>query len=110
MAAGAPLDESLVGRIAAGFQEAVVDVLVEKTVELARRESIGTVVVTGGVAANSRLREAMVQRAHQRETALLPPKQLCTDNAAMIAAAGKIRAHEAALDNLTMNAVSRWTT
>jgi N6-L-threonylcarbamoyladenine synthase len=111
VAAGAPLDESLVARIAAGFQEAVVDVLVEKTVELARRESIGTVVVTGGVAANSRLREAMAQRALSSGiTALLPPKQLCTDNAAMIAAAGSIRAHEAALNNLTMNAVSRWTT
>jgi N6-L-threonylcarbamoyladenine synthase len=111
VAAGAPLDESLVARIAAGFQEAVVDVLVEKTVELARRESIGTVVITGGVAANSRLREAMAQRALSSGiTALLPPKQLCTDNAAMIAAAGKIRVHEAALNNLTMNAVSRWTT
>ena len=111
VAAGAPLDESLVARIAAGFQEAVVDVLVEKTVELARRESIGTVVITGGVAANSRLREAMAQRALSSGiTALLPPKQLCTDNAAMIAAAGSIRAHEAALNNLTMNAVSRWTT
>ncbi len=104
------LDEGLVARIAAGFQEAVVDVLVKKSVELARSESINTIVVTGGVAANSRLREVMTRRASSRGIrALLPPKQLCTDNAAMIAAAGSIRAGEAALDNLTMNAVSRWT-
>jgi N6-L-threonylcarbamoyladenine synthase len=108
-AAGTP-DEDLAGRIAAGFQEAVVDVLVEKTVDLARNESIGTIVVTGGVAANSLLREQMSRRAASYGiTALLPPKQLCTDNAAMIAAVGIIRAGEGSLNNLTMNAVSRWT-
>jgi len=109
--ASAPaLDDAVAGRIAAGFQEAVVDVLVKKTIALARRHSIRTVVVTGGVAANSRLREAMSERASSSGiTALLPPKQLCTDNAAMIAAVGAIRFRQAALNNLTMNAVSRWT-
>jgi N6-L-threonylcarbamoyladenine synthase len=103
-------DEAFAGRIAAGFQEAVVDVLVEKSVALARSESIGTIVVTGGVAANSLLREEMSRRAASYGiTALLPPKQLCTDNAAMIAAVGIIRADEGTLNNLTMNAVSRWT-
>ncbi|MBN2224630.1 MAG: tRNA (adenosine(37)-N6)-threonylcarbamoyltransferase complex transferase subunit TsaD [Deltaproteobacteria bacterium] len=110
VAAAEALDEALIGRIAAGFQEAVIDVLVSKTLDLARRESIDTIVVTGGVAANTRLRTVMDERASKRGTrVLLPPKHLCTDNAAMIAAVGRIRAHEAALNNLTLNAVSRWT-
>ena len=110
VAAAEALDEALIGRIAAGFQEAVVDVLVSKTLDLARRESIDTIVVTGGVAANTRLRTVMDERASKSGTrVLLPPKHLCTDNAAMIAAVGRIRAHEAALNNLTLNAVSRWT-
>jgi N6-L-threonylcarbamoyladenine synthase len=102
------LDEALIGRIAAGFQEAVVDVLVKKTLDLVKKESIQTIVVTGGVAANSRLRAVMAERAGRGVRVLLPPKHLCTDNAAMIAAAGKIRAEEASLDNLSLNAVSRW--
>lgn len=106
--AAAVLDDVLIGRIAAGFQEAVVDVLVKKTLNLAKKESIQTIVVTGGVAANSRLRAAMAERAGVNVKVVLPPKHLCTDNAAMIAAAGRIRANEASLDNLSLNAVSRW--
>ncbi len=110
VAARGALDETLIGRIAAGFQEAVVDVLVGKTFDLAKKESMGTIVVTGGVAANSRLRAAMAERASGSGIrVLLPPKHLCTDNAAMIAAVGRIRAREGSLNNLTMNAVSRWT-
>jgi N6-L-threonylcarbamoyladenine synthase len=107
---GGALDETLIGRIAAGFQEAVVDVLVRKSFDLAKKESIGTIAVTGGVAANSRLRTAMDERASRSGIRVLfPPKHLCTDNAAMIAAVGRIRQREASLNNLTMNAVSRWT-
>jgi len=104
------LDDTLIGRIAAGFQKAVVDVLVSKTLDLARKESIDTVVVVGGVAANTRLRTEMGRRASENGIGvMLPAKQLCTDNAAMIAAVGIIRSREAALNNLAMNAVSRWT-
>ncbi len=103
------LDGTTVGRVAKGFQEAVVGALVDKTVELAVRESIRTVVVVGGVAANGRLRDEMSRRAATRDiVAIIPPKHLCTDNAAMIAAVGKIRAAEATTHNLDMNAVSRW--
>jgi N6-L-threonylcarbamoyladenine synthase len=109
VAAEGTLDDTRIARIAAGFQEAVVDVLTGKTLDLARRESVRTIVVTGGVAANSRLRAAMTERAGARGVrVLLPPKQLCTDNAAMIAAVGRIRAAEGSLDTLSMNAVSRW--
>jgi N6-L-threonylcarbamoyladenine synthase len=109
VAAELPLNEVVIGRIAAGFQEAVVDVLVKKTLALAKAESVGTVVVAGGVAANSMLRAVMAERGGDSGVrVLLPPKHLCTDNAAMIAAVGIIRADRASLDNLSMNAVSRW--
>ncbi|MFA4858302.1 MAG: tRNA (adenosine(37)-N6)-threonylcarbamoyltransferase complex transferase subunit TsaD [Candidatus Margulisiibacteriota bacterium] len=74
--------------IAASFQEAVVDVLVEKTIRAAREKKIKTVVLAGGVAANSRLRQKMLARAANAGiTTIIPSLALCTDNAAMIGAA-----------------------
>ncbi|MDZ4723549.1 MAG: tRNA (adenosine(37)-N6)-threonylcarbamoyltransferase complex transferase subunit TsaD [candidate division Zixibacteria bacterium] len=78
--------------IAASFQEAVVDVLVEKTVRAAQQYSITDVTITGGVAANSRLRALMQERlASEGKRLFYPSLELCTDNAAMIAAAGFFR-------------------
>lgn len=75
--------------IAAGFQEAIVDVLVIKTFAAARRSGVKTVAVVGGVSANSRLRTRLTQRAQAEGVLLaLPDPVYCTDNAAMIAAAG----------------------
>ena len=75
--------------IAASYQEAIVDVLCEKLLQGARQYSVRAVAVVGGVAANSRLREKLTDRAHaQGLSVVLPPRALCTDNAAMIAAAG----------------------
>jgi N6-L-threonylcarbamoyladenine synthase len=75
--------------ICASFQEAVVDVLVEKTLLAARQHNIQTVVLGGGVSSNPRLREAMSSRCQQEEKALFIPRpSFCTDNAAMIALAG----------------------
>ena len=75
--------------IAAGFQEAVVDVLVDKLIAACKKENVSRIVVTGGVAANGPLREA-VQTAAQSYgfEASFPDKIFCTDNAAMIACAG----------------------
>jgi N6-L-threonylcarbamoyladenine synthase len=75
--------------LAASFQEAVVDVQVEKTVRAARSLGIRNIVAAGGVAANSRLR----RRLHDDGSAagcrvVIPPLALCTDNGAMIAASG----------------------
>jgi N6-L-threonylcarbamoyladenine synthase len=75
--------------IAASFQEAVVDVLVVKTCAAAQRFDASQVVVAGGVAANSRLRERLREEVARLGLSLMLPRaELCTDNAAMVAAAG----------------------
>jgi N6-L-threonylcarbamoyladenine synthase len=75
--------------ICASFQEAIVDVLVEKTMLAARRHNVQTVVMGGGVSANPRLREAMSSRCQQEGKAFFVPRpSFCTDNGAMIAMAG----------------------
>ena len=75
--------------IAASFQEAVVDVLVTKTVKAARDLRIRDVTISGGVAANTRLRGWMEKELRKIDSRLFYPSlPLCTDNAAMIAAAG----------------------
>jgi N6-L-threonylcarbamoyladenine synthase len=74
--------------LVASFQEAVVDALVGTTLRAAASQKLSTVVVSGGVAANSRLREKMdLQGAAAGLRVLFPSPELCTDNAAMIAAA-----------------------
>jgi N6-L-threonylcarbamoyladenine synthase len=75
--------------MAASFQKAVVDVLVQRTVTICRKEAVRTVLVTGGVAANGRLRQAFEAAAESEGLSLyIPSPQYTTDNAAMIAAAG----------------------
>ena len=75
--------------LAASFEQAVCDVLVEQTLEAARREALDTVLVAGGVACNRRLREQMAREAARRGVrALFPSPSYCTDNAAMIAGHG----------------------
>ncbi len=74
---------------AASFQEAIVDVLVTKTAEAARKHRVRQVLLAGGVAANSRLRQRMLESSPV--PVLIPPARLCTDNAAMIASAGYFR-------------------
>ncbi|GAQ19155.1 threonylcarbamoyladenosine biosynthesis protein [Oceanobacillus picturae] len=77
--------------IAASFQSSVVDVLVSKTLRAAKEYKVKQVIVAGGVAANSGLRNALKDAFADTEVPLLiPPLKLCTDNAAMIAAAGTI--------------------
>ena len=76
--------------LAAGYQEAIVDVLVHKSFAAVRASGAGALAVVGGVSANSRLRELLQQRAASEGLQLsLPPLAYCTDNAAMIAAAGR---------------------
>lgn len=77
-----------VGDLAASYQDAIVDVLVEKTIRAARREGARSVLLSGGVAANSQLRRRFEARTKALSLPLyVPPLAYCTDNAAMIAAA-----------------------
>ncbi|HWH29374.1 MAG TPA: tRNA (adenosine(37)-N6)-threonylcarbamoyltransferase complex transferase subunit TsaD [Mycobacteriales bacterium] len=85
-AAGVPVP---VADVAASFQEAVVDVLTAKTVRAARERGADTVLLGGGVAANSRLRAVAEQRCAAAGLRLRVPRPgLCTDNGAMVAALG----------------------
>lgn len=77
-----------VADLAASFQLAVVDVLVEKTAAAAREFDAQQILLAGGVSANQLLRQKMRERAEV--SVLYPPPILCTDNAAMIAAAGTV--------------------
>ena len=75
--------------LTASFQEAVVEVLVEKTMLAIKKTSLATVVMGGGVSANRRLRERMRERCDETGVELFIPRPLfCTDNGAMIALAG----------------------
>jgi N6-L-threonylcarbamoyladenine synthase len=91
-------DERAAGRdvaladVAASFQEAVVDVQVSKTIAAATERGVGTVLLGGGVVANTRLRERMREAGEAEGLAVLfPSLDLCTDNAAMIATVGAAR-------------------
>jgi N6-L-threonylcarbamoyladenine synthase len=78
--------------LAASFQEAVVDVQVQKTMAAVEDTGVRAVLLGGGVVANTRLRERMAEEADRRGIRLLHPSpELCTDNAAMIASAGHFR-------------------
>jgi N6-L-threonylcarbamoyladenine synthase len=79
----------LVNDIAASFQAAMVDVLVRKTEWAVRKKWIRRVALSGGVAANSSLRKRMKEMGEEKEVEVfIPSAGLCTDNAAMVAAAG----------------------
>ena len=77
--------------VAASFQKAVVDALAENSLKAAKVKKVKTIAVAGGVAANSRLRQELTERAASEFDVKFPPMILCTDNAAMIACTGYYR-------------------
>ncbi len=94
----------LINDIAASFQSAVIDVLIEKTISAAKKEELKRVILTGGVAANIALRENIVKIAEEENIKVyLPPRHLCTDNGAMIASAGFYHFKAGKLANLDLN-------
>jgi N6-L-threonylcarbamoyladenine synthase len=102
-----PLSDSEVADVAASFQATVVKMLVRKTVKAVLHTGVKRVVLTGGVAANGPLRAALAAEAREHGFHLhVPPPRLCTDNAAMIAAAGTARLLAGERADLTMNAIA----
>jgi N6-L-threonylcarbamoyladenine synthase len=102
-----PLGAGEVADIAASFQAAAVKMLVRKTSKAARQLGATRLVLTGGVAANTALREGLAAAAAEQGLRLhIPPRSLCTDNAAMIAAAGTARLLAGERAGMDLNAIA----
>ena len=103
--AGAALPASEVADIAASFQRAVVEALLDRTFEAARWLDVKSIGIAGGVSANSRLRaDADARGAHHGIPVFIPPLALSTDNAAMIGAAGLRRFRSVGAGTFEFNA------
>jgi N6-L-threonylcarbamoyladenine synthase len=92
--------------LAASFQSAVVDVLAGKTIKAAEEYSVQDILVAGGVSANRALRQTFTEKSPVGVR--FPPLALCTDNAAMIAAAGHRRYLAGQRDALDFDVLPTW--
>ena len=102
-------DHIPINNIAASFQNAVVDVLVTKTLLAVQQYNVRRVVIGGGVAANQLLREAMQESCNNKNIELyLPAKKMCTDNAAMVASLGYFRYQAGLEENPNVDAIDHW--
>lgn len=98
-------EEINIADVAASFQQAIIDVLVEKTVNAALKTGTGTILLAGGVAANESLRYQLKEKAKQEGIEVYYPSPIfCTDNAAMIACAGYYRTQRGEKSSLDLNA------
>lgn len=99
-------NELHIENIAASFQQAVIEVLVEKSIDAAKSSHMDKIVVAGGVAANEGLRELMEKRAVEEGlTTRFPSKILCTDNAAMIGCLAYYNYKRGIRGDMSLNAV-----
>jgi N6-L-threonylcarbamoyladenine synthase len=103
------LDEAMRADIAAAFEEAIVDTLVEKCRRALKTTHLDQLVISGGVSANSRLRLKLKQMADSEAAKVFYPRiSLCTDNGAMVAYAGYLRLKNGQNDDLSVHIQSRW--
>ncbi len=98
------LDAPLVAEAAASFQQAIVDVLVTKTMQAAERLGVRQILLAGGVAANKTLGNYITR--HSPVPVLIPPPNLCTDNAAMIAACAYYHFQSGKIDGYDIDIVA----
>jgi N6-L-threonylcarbamoyladenine synthase len=106
---GRDLDDQTRADAARGFEDAMVETLVGKSLRALAMTGIRTLVIAGGVGANRRLREELARRAAQAGARLHYPRpEFCTDNAAMIALAGHARLAAGEREGLPARARARW--
>jgi N6-L-threonylcarbamoyladenine synthase len=102
------LAEKNIPGLAASFQRSVVEVLTEKTIGACRRFDADRILMSGGVAANSRLREELERKGRKNDIKIfIPPVYLCTDNAAMVACLGYHKYRKKDFDDLEIDVYSR---
>ncbi len=107
------LNENVIADVCASLQQTIVDILVRKTVKASQKFHVKSILLSGGVAANQKLRDELsleiencsprVEAGKLKIDLFAPPKKFCTDNAAMIAAAGYYNNDDVSWHNLTAN-------
>ena len=103
------IDEQTRADICAAFQEAIVEVLVKKSLKALKQTGLKQLVIAGGVGANKQLRQQLdLQAERKRFKVFYPPLEFCTDNGAMIAFAGAQRLQQASCGNGGFSVQPRW--
>jgi len=103
------LTNDVKANIAFAFQESITDVLVKKSLKALDHTGYNNIVVSGGVGANKKLREKLISHSkNENFNTYFPKLEFCTDNGAMIALAGSLRAHLSSKNNYKFSVQPRW--